>query len=1252
MDPFSAQLNGISTHVASSNADFSRVVEALEAIHGDHSNNAARHEATIYLDNLKPTPEALDKGWNYASDPADSDWGTQNSKLQQPLRHYGLQLLEHAIKYRWEELDESRTVRIRGCVVGLAQEPAEQVPPYVLNKIGQLWCEIAKRSWGCEWMDMDAQLYGLWELHREHKRLVLYILETLAEEIFNKDDPVASMRGGDLGKACVNIFTPASTLEEQLPGRDANLNVRCGEDGWAMRICSYVDECLAGKEALDDGTCDIVIKALNTLRATMSWLIPKAIHRTGSIYHIERALFTPKKMLHGKEVNGSTEEGLLKLGIAAVEALCTVYSRSGFQDEDIIDIVCPMFAPDTVNRLTQTYEWIIKSEDANLIDLTGSKYSFTKKLAELLAHLVGYIEAKPHAIPPDCDLIGFLSLLLEVLDHPSLTVSIPVLHAWTRLLRVRSVRDSPLMIQLVVPLLKIASERLVRYEALSEDSDDPTVVMLHGDIDTVPERHAFLGNYRRYCVDIVEIVVRKMPQDAMRHILAQATYTFQNLYDGLPPFTPQTFSKNADAILRADAKITVIDAALKGYLKELNSHHDSELQKDEAGVSMMQDAFQEWCQGLLQLRFEDPEVNRKIIQLMVTFATRALHNRPHFAVQVLSYILNLPIHEEASAPQYSEAVKGLDQACAGEMQRLAMSFPDNFLSVYEGLEEQIKMNVAKRPNDERFKLGYTAFLFIINHRSMSRDRTLQDARLQQMMGEVKAGWQNPHLAESLSSFESFCDMLGLGNIAVFMAAKCFHQVPDWASQQLDAEGQAKQAEILAQFQRFPLRLTKSLLSASTEKMLENPQSHAVACDLWADTLPTILPSLLQFISHAQAFMNLQNWSHLPQEMQFVMKRVLTDRFWQAGISTESKDDFFARVSGSKSSYEGFASTVRGTVRQIREVSYYILYGLAKFRVHFYAIPDLPGALSRALYQDAEALSAHHVSVLLNVSTQIIDGCPIELRSQFLPPVISSLFMAINSKIGNEWEVLNRQMEEISAGVDLGDEMKNESILRQLTHAAVLLVSLLLEDPRMDAHHRPNTQPKEQRMLTFIISSPEVLEPMFMFCKTVIRVRDTRCVSLICRVLVRNVLPRFREPSPVRDYVCRDLLRAAITSLHEPAFVDAQKDLASLISAIINLDPETTTSIILELPGVSNRPDKVNRCIGRMRQTTSERIQRGLVLDLLACIRGVSIHEQGKIEHSKSKKPAPVSEQYMMVEQQPNIVRGGSPELDGMAGMFG
>lgn len=93
---------------------------------------------------------------------------------------------------------------------------------------------------------------------------------------------------------------------------------------------------------------------------------------------------------------------------------------------------------------------------------------------------------------------------------------------------------------LIAPLLEICMERLVRWENLPEDSDNPTVTFLNEDIDTVPERHAFVGNYRRYCSSVIETIVQKRPHDALPHILSRVDFTLNNLYDGVAPFTGKT----------------------------------------------------------------------------------------------------------------------------------------------------------------------------------------------------------------------------------------------------------------------------------------------------------------------------------------------------------------------------------------------------------------------------------------------------------------------------------------------------------------------------------------------------------------------------------------------------------------------------------------------------------------------------------------------------------------------------------------
>jgi len=165
----------------------------------------------------------------------------------------------------------------------------------------------------------------------------------------------------------------------------------------------------------------------------------------------------------------------------------------------------------------------------------------------MMSNVGTFIEEKPLIIPEDSDLRSLFSLFISILHSPSLTVSIPILHLWVKLLSSEIIGGSDAVSSLVGPLLEICSQRLIRYEALPDDSGHPTILFLNEDIDTVPERHAFLGNYRRYCVQVVEIIVQRKPFDAVHHILGQVDDLLRHLYDGGPTFqgmtSPMLFSR-------------------------------------------------------------------------------------------------------------------------------------------------------------------------------------------------------------------------------------------------------------------------------------------------------------------------------------------------------------------------------------------------------------------------------------------------------------------------------------------------------------------------------------------------------------------------------------------------------------------------------------------------------------------------------------------------------------------------------------
>jgi len=137
--------------------------------------------------------------------------------------------------------------------------------------------------------------------------------------------------------------------------------------------------------------------------------------------------------------------------------------------------------------------------------------------------------------------------------------------------------------------------------------------------------------------------------------------------------------------------------------------------------------------------------------------------------------------------------------------------------------------------------------------------------------------------------------------------------------------------------------------------------------------------------------------------------------------------------------EGFASSIRGAVRTVREACYSILWCMSRLDVDFYGFSELPGPLAHALFADAHCLSSHQLISLLNVVRMMIDDCPVELRSHFVPPLLATCFAQMDAKCSSEWKKLSHKQVAGSEGDNLTEEMKEESILRQLTHTAVMMI---------------------------------------------------------------------------------------------------------------------------------------------------------------------------------------------------------------------
>lgn len=252
-----------------------QMLQALEIIHEPRSSNAHRQDASRYLEEIRSDDRAPYHGFGLAS------------AKDQPavVRHYGLSLIEYGVRHRWSEYTPEQSQALRDWVVTLSQGTADSDPPYITNKVADIWVEIAKRSWGLDWLDMDELLVHLWDGLVVQKALVLSILETLSEEVFGNDDTTAALRGSDLNRACVEIFTPANVLSEDFPAREAAANIRYGADGWLSRMADLLDWCIRDRE-IDETRSACGVKALSTIKSVISWIIPRSLTTTHVLQRI------------------------------------------------------------------------------------------------------------------------------------------------------------------------------------------------------------------------------------------------------------------------------------------------------------------------------------------------------------------------------------------------------------------------------------------------------------------------------------------------------------------------------------------------------------------------------------------------------------------------------------------------------------------------------------------------------------------------------------------------------------------------------------------------------------------------------------------------------------------------------------------------------------------------------------------------------------------------------------------------------
>ncbi|KAF8986776.1 hypothetical protein BGZ52_007664 [Haplosporangium bisporale] len=180
----------------------------------------------------------------------------KDNKHGDVVRHFGLGLVESAVRYRWTDgsMDQSLKTQIRMHVISLASEGTLSIleeQMFIKEKVARLYVEVAKRQWPGEWDDMDLFLKQMFFKDETRREMALLILRSLCEDICIYDDAVAGLRKKDLRAGLLVIMASELVLKEHYPegvkGHQNEVTLMVGEagnDGWTSRLSTLLTELL------------------------------------------------------------------------------------------------------------------------------------------------------------------------------------------------------------------------------------------------------------------------------------------------------------------------------------------------------------------------------------------------------------------------------------------------------------------------------------------------------------------------------------------------------------------------------------------------------------------------------------------------------------------------------------------------------------------------------------------------------------------------------------------------------------------------------------------------------------------------------------------------------------------------------------------------------------------------------------------------------------------------------------------------
>uniref|UniRef100_A0AAQ5X8P6 Importin N-terminal domain-containing protein n=1 Tax=Amphiprion ocellaris TaxID=80972 RepID=A0AAQ5X8P6_AMPOC len=629
--------------------------------------------------------------------------GLQLADKAQPavVRHFGLQILEHVIKFRWNNMQQQEKVQLKECAMQLLSNGTRTIleeESHIKDALSRIVVEMIKREWPQNWPDMLTEMEALTSQGEAQTELVMLILLRLAEDVITFQT-LPSQRRRDiqhmLTQKMENIFS------------------------FMIAILHINIEDYRKQVSVARAHCRVAVATLNTLAGYIDWV--SLVHITFRNCHLLEMLCL---LLSEPE-----------LQLEAAECLLIAMSRKGKLDERKPFML--LFDDVAIHYILSAAQ----SADGLVVE---RRYIFLKRLCQVLCAMSVQLCSLGSDVEVEipANLSKYMEAILAFTTHSSQFLKSTTLPTWGALFRHETLSKDAVVVEMATKYLRVSMTNLVKGGFPSRD-DNPSCEYSRVDFDSDEDFNSFFNSFRAQQGVVLRSACRIVPLEAFQIAAEWLQYQIASPVDAGDVTCKSKTAEGlcsllSPSVVQWDAMTVFMECVVSQILKNLE---EEKLPIDES---------MELLQAVLNYDSKDPLILSCVLTNVSALFPFAIH-RPQLIPQVLYKV-----------PR-TRAVKNVRRHASSSIIKICRDYPQFILPCFDMFYNHVKKlfsSEASLTHMEKFSL-MEALVLISNQ---FKDFAKQKAFIDELMASVVADWTSDEMRLALWDPVAFLSFVGADQV--------------------------------------------------------------------------------------------------------------------------------------------------------------------------------------------------------------------------------------------------------------------------------------------------------------------------------------------------------------------------------------------------------------------------------------------------------------------------------------------------------